>query len=149
DIITATALGATAMAPLSVIPDNFIFCSDITHTKLGNDCTTPAPDGTEVNLNTFQPVTVHWDTNHVNRFNNCIVNSVPMQPCTINFFATRGNFAATADCSMVVGPTISKTTDVNGNATVYICSNNAGPSIISAVTNVANGPSNEVEIEFI
>jgi hypothetical protein len=40
-------------------------------------------------------------------------------------------------------------TNANGDATVNICSDNAGPSVISAVANVSSGPSSQVGIEFV
>jgi len=66
----------------------------------------------------------------------------------INFFATRGDFAATPVCPATL-TTISTTTDGKGNATVYICADNAGPAVISAAANVSHGPSSQVEIEFV
>ncbi len=121
--ITVTALGAMATETLSVSLGNFAI-------------TTPAPP-TEVPLNTPQTVTVHWDKAGVNQVGQMI-----------NFFATRGDFAATPVCPATL-TTISTTTDGKGNATVYICADNAGPAVISAAANVSHGPSSQVEIEFV
>ena len=124
DTIQVTALGAMTTASLLISAANFIL-------------TAPAP-AAQVPLNTPQAVTVHWDETGVNQAGQ-----------TINFFATRGNFAATPTCPAGTTPTISTTTDANGNATVNVCSNNAGPAVISAAANVSPGPSSQVSIEFI
>ena len=68
---------------------------------------------------------------------------------TINFFATRGSFTTTLTCPTVAVPTISVQTDTQGNATVNICADNAGPAVISAAANMSSGPSSQVTIEFI
>jgi len=129
DTITVSALGATATATLSISADNFVL-------------TTSAPP-TGAPLNIPQPVMVHWDKAGVNQGGQII-----------NFFATRGNFATAAICPATVVPTVSATTvsipgPTQGNTTVYICSDNAGPAVISAVANVSNGPSGQVSIEFV
>src|SRR5262249_58269748 len=124
DTIQVAALGATATASLLISAANFVL-------------TAPAP-AAQVPLNTPQAVTMHWDQAGVNQVGQ-----------TINFFATRGNFAATPTCPAGVNPTISATTDANGNATVNVCSNNAGPAVISAAANVSPGPSSQVSIEFV
>jgi len=73
DTIQVTALGAMTTASLLISAANFIL-------------TAPAP-AAQVPLNTPQAVTVHWDETGVNQAGQ-----------TINFFATRGNFAATPTC---------------------------------------------------
>lgn len=88
--------------------------------------TTPGA-GAEVNLGAVQAVTVHWDEAGVNQVGQ-----------TINFFATRGTLSAA-----------SAVTDANGNASITITSNNAGPAVITAAATTAGGPSSQIEIEFI
>lgn len=57
---------------------------------------------------------------------------------TINFFATRGTLSA---------PTA--VTDSGGDARVTIRSDNAGPAVITANTNIPGGPSAQVSIQFV
>src|SRR5205823_2958060 len=102
--------GATATATLSISADNFVL-------------TAPA-SAAQVNLNTPQTVTVHWDQ-----------AGTPQVNQTINFFATRGDYAANA-CINSVGPTTCAITNNNGDATVTISADNAGPEVISAAANV-------------
>jgi adhesin/invasin len=89
---------------------------------------------TEVPLNTPQSVKIHWDE-----------AGVPQVGKTINFFATRGNFAATPTCPMITVCT----TDANGDAIASISANNAGPAVISSVAAGASGPTSQISIEFI
>jgi hypothetical protein len=130
DTIQVSGLGTTATTTLLISAANFLL-------------TAPAP-ATQVQLNTPQAVTVHWDQ-----------AGVPQAGQLINFFATRGNFipTPTALCPpspvQVQTPTISVLTDAQGNATVSICADNSGPAIISAAANVSSGPSSQVGIEFI
>ena len=125
DMIQVSGLGVTATTTLLISAANFLL-------------TVPA-SATQVPLNTLQPVDVHWDQ-----------GGVPQVSQVINFFATRGNFTTTSVCPAVVVPTISATTDANGDTTtVNICSDNAGPAVISAAANVSAGPSSQVGIEFV
>jgi hypothetical protein len=124
DTIQVSALGATVTATLTVSAANFVI-------------TIPAP-AAQVSLNTPQAVTIHWDQAGVNQIGQ-----------TINFFATRGSFTTTLACPPVAVPTISVQTDTQGNATVNICADNAGPAVISAAANMSSGPSSQVSIEFI
>jgi protocatechuate 3,4-dioxygenase beta subunit len=88
--------------------------------------TTPAA-GAEVRLGEDQEIVVHWDE-----------AGVPQGGQTINFFATRGVLSAA-----------SATTDGNGDARVTISSANAGPAAITATATAADGPSSQIEIEFV
>ena len=81
---------------------------------------------------------MHWDQAGANQVGQ-----------TINFFATRGNFTTTLTCPTTTVAIISAITNASGDATVNICSDNAGPSVISAAANVSSGPSSQVEIEFV
>jgi hypothetical protein len=113
DTITATALGASGTLSLTISLAHFVFITPDT--------------GTEVDLNTMQTITVHWDENDVNQDGE-----------TINFFATRGMLSAD-----------SAVTDADGNASVTITSSNAGPAAITAVAAKTGGPSSQIEIEFV
>ena len=125
DIIQVTASGvAPTTTTLLISADNFVI-------RL------PAPDA-QVPLNAPQAVTMHWDQAGVNQVGQ-----------TINFFATRGNFTTTLTCPTTTVAIISAITNASGDATVNICSDNAGPSVISAAANVSSGPSSQVEIEFV
>jgi hypothetical protein len=124
DTIQVSALAATATTTLTVSAANFVI-------------TIPVP-AAQVVLNTPQTVTAHWDQAGVNQIGQ-----------TINFFATRGSFTTTLTCPTVAVPTISVQTDTQGNATVNICADNAGPAVISAAANMSSGPSSQVTIEFI
>jgi hypothetical protein len=124
DTIRATALGATGTLALLVSPATFAY-------------TTPA-SGAEVNLNTDQTVSVHFE-----------LDGVDQAGAVVNFTATRGTF---------VGAT-SGTTDAAGNTQVVLRSNNAGPAVITATcpdpnpTTIGDAcddePSTQIEIEFI
>jgi hypothetical protein len=92
---------------------------------------TPDPNASatqrEITLGTAQTVTVRW-----------LEASVPQVNQTINFFATRGTLTAA-----------SALTDANGDATVQISSTTAGPAVLTAAANTANGPSSQVAVEFV
>jgi hypothetical protein len=129
DTIKVTALGATASAALTVSGDNFLLSA-------------PAP-GVQVPLNTAQVVTAHWDQ-----------AGTPQVDKPISFFATRGNFVPSGQpcpATPVRTPTpfIVASTSKDGNATVNICAESAGPAVISATANVSSGPSSQVGITFI
>jgi hypothetical protein len=127
DTIRVSALGTDATARLSISGDSF-------------QLTAPTP-ATQVPLNTLQPVTVHWEK-----------VGVPQVNKPINFFATRGNFVTTQPCPpspvQVPTPFIIVPTDSQGNATVNLCADSAGPAIISATADVSSGPSSQVSIGF-
>lgn len=84
----------------------------------------PAPT-TQVVLGEAQTLTVRWE-----------VAGVPVQGQTVEFTATRGVLSAN-----------SVLTNADGEATVTISANNAGPSIITATT--AEDISAQVEILFV
>ncbi len=79
----------------------------------------------DIPLNTNQAVSLHWEQ-----------NGVPQAGQTVNFSATRGVLSAT-----------SGVTDANGDITLQISSNNAGPSTITA--SVTGGPSASRSINFV
>ena len=131
DTIQASALGATATAILAISSANFSF--------------TAPPQGTEVNLNALQSVTLHWDE-----------AGVPQAGCMIDFFATRGRLTTNpVTCPVTPVSTVRVTTNASGNATVNICSDNAGATIISAVPLLGAGPlclttpSSQLNLEFV
>ena len=81
--------------------------------------------GMQVNLNTNQTVTLRW-----------LNNSDPVVGQTINFATTRGTLSATSDV-----------TGTNGEASVTITSNNAGPASITA--SESGGLTTNVVLQFI
>lgn len=86
--------------------------------------TTPTANQ-EINLGAVQTITVRWQ-----------VSGVAQVGQTINFTSTRGTLSAS-----------SAVTDVNGDASVTISSNNAGPGLITAF--VSSGPSTNKAVEFV
>jgi hypothetical protein len=86
--------------------------------------TSPAP-GTEVALGSNAVLTVNFTQ-----------GGAPVQNSPIDFSTTRGTLsAATAN------------TDANGDATVTVTANNAGPAVITAVN--VDGTSIQLDIEFV
>jgi hypothetical protein len=126
EIIQASALGALATFPLTVSAANFEFTEP-----------EPDPEVLEVNLGEDQTITVHWDEAGANQ-----------QGQRINFFATRGTLTDPGDPTNT-GAAITVLTDDDGNATVSIASTNAGPAIITAAADTPEGPSSELEVEFV
>jgi hypothetical protein len=89
----------------------------------------PAPPPAEIReipLNTSFPITVRWTS-----------SGVPVVGQPVNFSATRG----------VLSPSLALT-NAQGQATVNIQANSAGPSIITAA-DVGGGPSAQIEILFV
>jgi hypothetical protein len=121
DTLTATALGQSAAASVSVSNQSFAF-------------TVPAANAL-IALGTTQPVTLVWATGGVLQANQ-----------TITFSTTRGTFNGSPTAT-----TANATTDVTGTASVTISDMTAGPAIITAssagvsaqlpVTFVATDPS--------
>jgi hypothetical protein len=97
DTLQATALGLTAGQAIAVSGQNFVF-------------TTPATQGTKVNLGISQTLTVTW-----------LSNNVPQANQTVNFASTRGTLSAA-----------SATTNAQGQATVTITSADAGAATVTA-----------------
>ncbi len=129
DSITVSALGATSTAALTVSGDNFLINAPTANAQ--------------VPLNTPQVVTVHWDQ-----------SGTPQTEKPINFFTTRGNFiAAGQSCPavpiLIPTPFIVASTDKNGEVSVNVCAESAGPAVISATANVLSGPSSQVGISFV
>ncbi|MEL7448167.1 MAG: Ig-like domain-containing protein [Pseudomonadota bacterium] len=81
--------------------------------------------GTGINLDTPQDITVQW-----------LDSGVPQSNATIQFAATRGILSAN-----------SAMTDGNGQATVSIQADSAGPAVITATA--VGGPSTSVSVDFI
>lgn len=124
DTLAVSGPGVMTTVTLSISADEF----EIT-----------VPDSAmEVPLHTAQAVTAHWER-----------GGAPQVGQMITFFATRGNFTTTGTCPTATVPTITAMTDNNGDATVNICSDNAGPAVITALADVTTGPSSQVGIEFV
>jgi len=89
---------------------------------------TPTPDAaiTDIPLNQPQEFLVHWDKIGAPQVNQEIILS-----------ATRGIIPNSA------------LTDFNGEARFTIEANNAGPSVITATAAVPNGPSKQINVEFV
>ncbi|MFI4866245.1 MAG: beta strand repeat-containing protein [Steroidobacterales bacterium] len=121
DTLTATVLGQSATASLSVSNQNFAF-------------TVPAANAF-IALSTTQTVTVVWST-----------GGVAQAGQVVTFSTTRGTFNGSATAT-----TATATTDGTGTASVTIAATTAGPAIITAsasgvsaqlpVTFVATDPS--------
>jgi len=86
--------------------------------------TTPTADQ-EINLGAVQTITARWQKSGVAQVGK-----------TINFTSTRGTLSAN-----------SAVTDGNGDASVTISSNNAGPALTTAF--VTSGPSTNKAVEFV
>lgn len=130
DTIRVTALGTSATASLSISGDNFALAAPMAEQQIP--------------LNTPQDVILHWDKGPQN----------PQSNRAISFFATRGNFVQAgqpcpASPVQVPTPFIVAPTDPQGNVTVRICADNAGPAIISATADVTVGPSAQVGVSFV
>ncbi|MBF0370664.1 MAG: Ig-like domain-containing protein [Magnetococcales bacterium] len=125
DVITATSYSGTlsGTAEVSISGDEFVF--DIPDAE--------ATSIVEVDLNTDYTVQVHWKHD-----NDDGQGLVAQSGQTINFSATRGTLSAN-----------SATTNSNGEASVTISADNAGPAIIQAVAESTDGPSTQAEIEFV
>jgi hypothetical protein len=82
-------------------------------------------DGTKVNLGVAQVVTVTW-----------LNGGAPVVNAPVTFAATRGTLV----------PATPVNTDANGNASVSISSNGAGPSIISAS---GSGVTSQISLDFV
>ncbi len=108
-------------APLAVSAADFTFIE-------------PAEDDREVALNTLKTVTVRW-----------LDGGVPQSNRDINFFATRGQLWMT-DGTQLINPL---TTDANGEISLQISADTAGPALITAEVNEADGPSSQIAIEFV
>ena len=108
ETITASALGATAIQNINISPNNFTFLA-------------PAA-GKEIDLNTSEPVTVHFDISGVNQTGN------------VTFTITRG--------------TVSSPTQLlaSGNASITVSSPTAG---IATITASASGVSAQRNVEFV
>lgn len=107
--------------------------ADVTHTlSISNDnFTVASTDSTsaesDVALGVTKTFKIHWDQAGVARFNE-----------RINISATRGVLSSN-----------SVTTNLNGEATFTIKSNNAGPTVITVAASVASGPSKILKFDFI
>jgi hypothetical protein len=97
DTLQASALGLTAGQGITVSGQNFAF-------------STPATQGTKVDLGVAQTLTVTW-----------LSNNAPQANQTVNFASTRGTLSAT-----------SATTNAQGQATVSIMSSDAGSATVTA-----------------
>ncbi|MBT8080423.1 MAG: Ig-like domain-containing protein [Gammaproteobacteria bacterium] len=117
DTLTATALGLTAIAELTVSDDSFVL-------------TAPAA-GTEVVLNTAVDVDLTWS-----------VAGAPQAGETINFSATRGTlsaFSAVTDAAGVATVTIQST---NAGPSVITATNSVGTSTSVEIEFIADQPDN-------
>jgi hypothetical protein len=119
DTITASAQGATASHSLVISGDQFRF-------------TAPLLNAT-ININACTAVTASWQQ-----------NGTPKTGETISFSATRGVLYSDSGCA--TGAT-SAVTDGSGVATLYVKSNNAGPSTLTAF--VAGGPTTSRAVSFV
>lgn len=119
DTITVSAQGATATHSLTISGDQF-------------QLTAPTANQ-DINLTTCEPVTVSWSQ-----------NGTPQAAQTVNFSVTRGNLYSDNGCTVTA---TSAVTNGSGIATMYVTSNNAGPSTITAY--VTSGPTTSRLVNFV
>ena len=125
DVVTASALGATATQSISVSGDNFVFTSPTPGNK---------PD---VPLNNGQTISVKY-----------VVNGIIQAGAPITFSTTRGTLNDPAAIP-ISGTSIVKSTDGSGIATVRVTSaNQVGEATITASA-VGGSPSAQGKVEFI
>ena len=124
DIVTASALGATATQSISVSGDNFVFTSP----------TTTKPD---VALGIAQTISVKY-----------IVTGAIQNGAPITFSTTRGTLSDPA-ATPTSGTSIVKSTDASGIATVSVTSaSQVGEATITASA-AGGSPSAQTKVEFI
>lgn len=105
----------------------------ITHTLTISDdnFTVTSSDGlpteNDIPLGVVKQFKIHWDQGGIARFNE-----------RINISATRGKLT-----------TNSVMTNLNGDATFAISSDNAGPAVITIAANAKDGPSKVIKFDFI
>lgn len=117
--IVASALGLTTTKAVRVSTDEFNFTSPVS--------TTPPQDAPEVNIRTLRTVTVRWL-----RSGAAVPNGT-----TVNFTSTRGLLSPASTTNPAVGCVAPFTGSISatiqgGVATVKLCSNESGPSLLSA-----------------
>jgi len=119
DTITASADGATANHTLTVSGDQL-------------QVTSPAANAS-IDIGTCAAVTISWQQ-----------SGAPVANQSVNFSATRGALYSDSGCSSTATST---TTNGSGVATMYVKSNNAGPSTLSAF--VTSGPTTSRAVNFV
>ncbi|ETW93893.1 MAG: hypothetical protein ETSY1_37245 [Candidatus Entotheonella factor] len=126
--ITARALARTTtlgsrvtegILTLTVSSANFIFLSP--------------PPAQEINLGNLETVTIQWQDDQ----------GVAQAGKTVNFFITRGEVSGG---NLTVSSSV---TDNQGQATVSISANTAGPGVVTAEADEAGGPSAQLAVEFV
>lgn len=124
DTISATALGLTAKAALTVSNETF-------------SLTTTPSTSTTITLNTPQLVTVTW-TN----------SKGPVANTALTLATDRGGLAATNTTAGATG-TLSLTTNTNGVATAYVSATTAGiANITASATDTSTTPATNVAAEL-
>lgn len=127
DTLSATAMvlndtpTVTTTAPLSVSAADFTFIA-------------PVEGDREVALNVLKTITVRW-----------LDDGLPQDNRDINFFATRGQLRD-MNGDPLVNPLA---TDGNGEISVQVSADTAGPAIVTAEVDEEDGPSSQIAIEFI
>ena len=124
DTITVSALNATGTYSLAV-SDADIFAM------------TAPVSGAEITLGTCEPITVSWTD----------ISGIPQVGEALTIAATRGALYLNATCTIASDG--SATTGATGTATRYITASNAGPSVITASGTASDGPTDELEVEFV
>lgn len=119
DTISMSAQGASATHSLVISGDQF-------------QMVTPAANA-DINLGACQSIQVSWQQ-----------NGSPVSGSAVSFSATRGTLYSDAGCTVAA---TSVNTNGSGVATLYVSSNNAGPSTLTAF--VTGGPTTSRAVNFV
>jgi Bacterial Ig-like domain (group 1) len=139
DTVTATSLGLSATATISVSGESFNLTAPAANTPVP---LSSAATSTQAAVSHPQAFTLLW-TNA----------GVPVQGATVTFSTTRGVFGTTVPAPPATGSvTTTAQTDSNGGATVSVLATTAGPAVVTATatdpTTLAQ-VTTQLQIEFV